>query len=1209
VAVELAIGQISSYEVRAQLESLVERDLLGPWDGPDEELAPGEVPAERYLLGRLVPVPRQGVGDEDARGPAAAEEGDELAGELVDDPRLVDREVTDATEEIEEPEPAAAVRSGRTAASAMGLSFSVPASVRALKVMATWGRYERVPSEVHQTEQGRPRSVWKRRQVEGTTEVDIEAEGQEAYVPVEDQEAVKLQVMVRRRGEARVVDLSLVNRQVELQRARDASRLYQVSLTVTAADGEEAVFLGHNDPELSPPPSHADDEERLELDFLYRRYRRYAHGHQCAVEADVRPGELRAWRLRTSCFPAAEVALSVPATEAAMPGVVLDMARLGSAEMARDDLVRGLRPLVAGYRCWLEDCEVKVASDPEAERYQPAPGRLLAKARALADPLDRAVDLLRDDAVAREAFRFANQAMALQRVRSELSRARLAGPSRSFDALLAELDVPAKRSWRPFQLAFVLLCLPGLTDPSHPDAHRGADDGEVELLFFPTGGGKTESYLGLAAYTFAIRRLQGVVGQGAEARDGSDGVAVLMRYTLRLLTTQQFQRAASLMCACEWLRRERLASGDTRWGSVPFRVGLWVGSKVAPNTFDEAHRQVQEMQGPDQAAGSPLQLVACPWCGARLRPDSLRADQARRRTVLYCSDPEGGCPFTPLRSPGEGIPVLTVDEEIYRLTPALLIATVDKFALLPWKAGAATIFGLVDQRCPRHGWRNPDFDKFCRGRHPATRELPAAQAEPAMRLRPPDLVIQDELHLISDALGSLVGLYETAIDRLCSRAEEGKVVRPVLVASTATARRATDQVEKVFARGLAIFPPQVTEAGETYFSSLAAPGPGTSGRRYRGLLAPGERLSAVEIRVVACLMEHAQALFDRYGQAADPYMTLVDYFTSTRELAGMRRLVDDDIAERLASFRVRTKRRRPNAAELTSRMPSNRIALTLAELERAFDPSFDSSAALDALREEYRADRQAASKRLEGRAQPVDVLLATSMLQVGVDVQRLGLMVVTGQPKNTAEYIQATSRIGRDSARPGVVFTIYHWSRPRDLAHYEDFAHYHATFGARVEGLTTTPFSDRALDRGLTGVLVASVRAGATSALANDAANSVDLASPLVRAVVDEARSRALRVTHDEEVADEVKEKVVARLASWEARRSHLVTGKLGYEAAPDVTGLLIAPEAGTWGTWTAPRSLREVEPEALLQLQVEDRSLEMAPAWSYTAPQAEEAQ
>lgn len=1206
-----AIGTVSSYDVRAELESLVERDLLGPWDGPEEELPPGEVPAERYLLGRLVPVPRGDASEAGLRDAADGDEGDEPepgAGELVDDPDLVDREVTDATEEIEEPEPAAAVRAGRIAASAMGLSFSVPATVRALKVTASWGRYERAPSEAHETEQGRPRTVWKRRQVDGTTEVGLEGEGQEAYVPVDDQEGVKLQAMVRRRGPATVVDLSLVNRQVEPARARDLARLYQVSLTVTAVDGEGAVFVGHNDPELTPVPPRADDE-RLQLDFLYRRHRRYAHGHQCAVEADVRPGETRAWRLRTSCFPAADVPLAVPATEAAMPGVVLDMARLGNPELASDDLVRGLRPLVAGYRRWLEDCERKVASDPEAERYQPAPSQLLAQARALADRLDRAVDLLRDDAVAREAFRFANQAMALQRVRSEVSRARLAGPSQSLEGLLAELDVPAKRSWRPFQLAFVLLCLPGLTNPSHPDAHRGAEDGEVELLFFPTGGGKTESYLGLAAYTFAIRRLQGVVGQGAGARDGSDGVAVLMRYTLRLLTTQQFQRAASLMCACEWLRRERLASGDTRWGSVPFRVGLWVGAKVAPNSFEEAQRQVQEMQGSDQAAGGPLQLIACPWCGARLGSDSLRTDQARRRVLLYCSDPEGDCPFTPLRAPGEGIPVLTVDEEIYRLTPALLIATVDKFALLPWKASAATIFGLVGQRCPRHGWRNPEFEKFCRGKHQATRELPATEVGPAMRLRPPDLVIQDELHLISDALGSLVGLYETAIDRLCSRDEEGKVVRPVLVASTATARRATDQVEKVFARGLAIFPPQVGEAGETYFSSLAAPGPGTPGRRYRGLLATGERLSAVEIRVVACLMEHAQALFDRYGPAADPYMTLVDYFTSTRELAGMRRLVDDDIAERLASLRVRTRRRRPGVQELTSRMPSNRIALTLAELDRGFDPAFDSSAALDALREEYRSDRQAAAKRLEGHAQPVDVLLATSMLQVGVDVQRLGLMAVTGQPKNTAEYIQATSRIGRDSARPGAVFTIYHWSRPRDLAHYEDFAHYHATFGARVEGLTTTPFSDRALDRGLTAVLVASVRDSATGALANDAAHSVDLDSPLVQAIVGAARSRARRVAHDERTAAEVQEKISYRLARWEARRRQLATGKLGYEAAPDVTGLLLSPDDGKWDLWTAPRSLREVEPETVLQLQSDDRSVEAAPTWSYLAPEREGAQ
>ena len=215
-----------------------------------------------------------------------------------------------------------------------------------------------------------------------------------------------------------------------------------------------------------------------------------------------------------------------------------------------------------------------------------------------------------------------------------------------------------------------------------------------------------------------------------------------------------------------------------------------------------------------------------------------------------------------------------------------------------------------------------------------------------MRLRPPDLIIQDELHLISDALGSMVGLYETAIDRLSSRGP----IRPVLVASTATVRRARDQVEQVFARGLTVFPPPVLDAGETYFSATVPPSPSTPGRRYRGILAPGERLKSVEIRVASALMEHAQFLFDRYGAAADPYMTLVDYFTATRELAGMRRLVEDDITDRLRSQQVRTRRRSPIVQELTGRMPSSRIAESLADLEHRFDPEFDSTAALDELR-------------------------------------------------------------------------------------------------------------------------------------------------------------------------------------------------------------------------------------------------------------------
>jgi hypothetical protein len=1184
-------SEATSFQVRAELEDLLERDLLGPLDGPEEELPPGTSPAARYMLGRLVPRERVDEPDDD---------------EPESDPDLVDREVSqsDPGEEDDDPESEATVRSGSMAASAIGLAFSVPTNINRVTAVASWGRYERKASEVHETEQGRPRVTWHRVPSGGPVEIPLEVEGSDYLVSDPQQEGVTVHYTVRHRGKRRVVELRLVNGQRPVGgESPDVARLYQVGLTVTALDGNAAVFLGHNDPEVSDLPPSSDDE-RLHLALLHRNKRQYASGRQCAVDAFVREGETRAWKLATTCFPAAELSLVVPGN---VPGLVLDMARLGSHELGGDDLVRALRPLVAGYRRWLASQATQVESDPEVARYAPAGSQALDRAQAVADRLERAVELLRTNGVAREAFRFANQAMAKQRVRSEVVRARLATPSSDLTALLREKEVPENRSWRPFQLAFVLLCLPGLTDPSHADARRGfvdPSDAQAQLLFFPTGGGKTEAYLGLAAYTFAIRRLQGVIGSGETERDGTRGVAVLMRYTLRLLTAQQFQRAAALVCACETLRRERLAAGDSRWGTTPFRLGLWVGASVTPNNWEDANEQINETRG-EKGLGGVLQLPVCPWCGSRLSTgQNVRSDRVRRRVLVFCSDPEGDCAFSPRNSPRDGLPVLTVDEEIYRLTPSLVIATVDKLVQLPWKAATATLFGLVDTECTRHGWQNPDFSNFCgTGGHRAAGEEPPGEIRPAIRVRPPDLIIQDELHLISDALGSMVGLYETAIDRLCSRpGPPGADIRPVVVASTATVRRAADQAEQVFARKLTVFPPPVLDIGDTFFSATVAPSPSSPGRRYRGVLAPGERLKSVEIRIAATIMEHTQYLFDRYGAAADPYMTLVDYFTSTRELAGMRRLVEDDISDRLGSRQVRTRRRRPIVDELTGRMPSSRIAEGLAKLEQPFDPALDSTAAMD----EFRQDRDAYLARVAaaGRpSSPTDVLLATSMLQVGVDVQRLGLMVVTGQPKNTAEYIQATSRIGRDRNRPGLVVMIYQWSRPRDLAHYETFGYDHATFGLRIEGLTTTPFSDRALDRGLTGVLVAAMRHSGISSLPNVAANSVPLSGEFTAGIISSMVKRAAIVTHDQEQAEAVRGALQYRLDKWYQRRSTLPTGRLGYKVGADITGLLRNPDEGSWDMWTAPMSLREVEAEVLLQLVRDDRSLDAAPPWDYDRP------
>ena len=359
-------------------------------------------------------------------------------------------------------------------------------------------------------------------------------------------------------------------------------------------------------------------------------------------------------------------------------------------------------------------------------------------------------------------------------------------------------------SWYPFQLAFILMQLRALTDPTSPQ-RSAAHQARVELLFFPTGGGKTEAYLGLAAYTFAIRRRQGIVESADGPLDGSNGVAVLMRYTLRLLTAQQFQRATTLMCAAEVARRKDQAT----WGSEPFRIGLWVGTDVSPKRFEEADEQLTKANEYGSHRLTVLQIQRCPWCGTPITAAQVKTDATVRRVYVYCGDELAGCPFAKGGQVDEGLPVLTVDEEIYRLTPALVIATVDKFARTRAGEGeAASLFGYVSRRCGRHGFVHPDYAKCdITTTHPATKDgHPAASVQPVCRLRPPDLIIQDELHLITGALGTAVGLFEVAVETLSSwDASDGKPVRPVIVASTATVRNAHEQVRGLYGRQVRIF--------------------------------------------------------------------------------------------------------------------------------------------------------------------------------------------------------------------------------------------------------------------------------------------------------------------------------------------------------------------------------------------------------------------
>ncbi|MGB3220965.1 MAG: helicase-related protein, partial [Anaerolineae bacterium] len=592
-------------------------------------------------------------------------------------------------------------------------------------------------------------------------------------------------------------------------------------------------------------------------------------------------------------------------------------------------------------------------------------------------------------------------------------------------------------------------------------------------------------------------------------------------------------------CACEMIRREDPAA----WGNEPFRIGLWVGQRSTPNWTKDAAEAIKQDRdtGFSGGGGTPYQLTNCPWCGRPIEPGRditvETYEQGRGRTFQHCSDPRGACPFSRRQSSDEGIPILVVDEEIYRRLPALLIATVDKFAQMPWKGATATLFGRVTGICPRHGYRSPEIEDS--NSHPKKGPFPAIRTQAAGPLRPPDLIIQDELHLISGPLGTLVGLYETAVDELAAWQLDGQLVRPKVIASTATIRRAQVQVNSLFLRQVQVFPPTGLDADDTFFARCQPTGETAPGRLYVGVCAPGTRLKTLLIRVYLAYMAGAQTLFNDYGKAADPWMTLVGYFNSMRELGGVRRVVDDAVRSRLRQMDQRGLAQRIinpwGVDELTSRKSAADIPRLLSRLEAQFEPAPDSGS------KKPRADS----------VRPLDVVLATNMISVGVDVNRLGLMVVASQPKATAEYIQATSRVGRGV--PGIVCTVYNWARPRDLSHYERFEHYHATFYQHVEALSVTPFSPRALDRGLTGVLASLVRLQGEDFNANERAGQVTAQHPFVTAALARISRRAGLVEASNAAEDLVQAMTRQRMDAWLAQRAAITGGAiLGYEGTTD---------------------------------------------------------
>ena len=1110
----------SPRELRDELEALIRDDLIGPIGGAEEELP--EAPVDRYVLGMLAPRFRFGSPLPAAPAGGGDEDDDSIAFDVLPEDDLADGGImADEGEDgrTEDRPPAL----DQLVPSAFGLTFALDSDCQELRVRASWGAYSKATSEQRLDRDGKPQRVWRRRQCGGAETIKIAGPGALAsFAPDPAESEVVVRGLVRDRGGQRLVSLFLVNGQFS-DGGRSVPRwLCQASLMVEHP-AAEPVFVRRTIDAIGLAPE-VDRAELTGLEMLYRDTVELAVGHGVGVQATLAPGRLdRGLRLETAAMPAEEVprtdapgaadftdpAISEPFT-AALPA--LDMKML--SEAADEELPPLLSPLADAYSAWIDAQERRI-DDPAARLagHEPKAREHVAQARVTLGRIRAGIASLADPDVA-EAFRFANHAMWQQRVHTLAGEARRRDSALKLHAAVEAADEPGNRSWRPFQLAFVLLNLPALADPSHPE--RAGAEAPVDLLFFPTGGGKTEAYLGLTAFAIAIRRLQGELG----GREGRDGVVVLMRYTLRLLTLQQFQRAAALLCACELQRRRLYGKGETaeqrRWGSTPMRIGLWVGQASTPNRTEDAEqwvKQARQRSGGVRGA-SPMQLARCPWCGSELQGGrDIEVDTDRGRTILSCSDTSGQCAFTPRNSPDEGLPVVVVDDEVYRLLPALVIATVDKFARMPWEGRAQALFGQVSRHCDRHGYLTPGEEHP--GSHPKRRSLPAVVVTEREALRPPDLIIQDELHLISGPLGSLVGLYETAVDELCARTVDGKRLRPKVIASTATIRRAGDQVARLFDRRLQVFPPPGLDARDSFFALQRDADEDRDqrpGRRYLGVCAPGRRFKQVLIRVYVAQLQAAWTVLGRQpGAATDAYMTLVGYFNSLRELGGMRRLVEDDVQSRMFGGGGEG-RGRLILEELTSRKSASDIPQVLDQL---------------GVSRESQEDRR---QRKDGETWSIDVLLATNMISVGVDVQRLGAMVVAGQPKSTSEYIQATSRVGRQY--PGLVLAVYNWARPRDLSHYETFCHYHRTLYRQVEAFSVTPFAPRALDRGLTGVLVSLLRLSGTAWNPNPGAGLVDPADPLV------ARAReAIRARADDQIgpgaADALEERISVQLDEW----------------------------------------------------------------------------
>ena len=898
------------------------------------------------------------------------------------------------------------------------------------------------------------------------------------------------------------VKVQLINDSTSFKKDPEGKRYYSVATENVNNKAFFGVKISIQDKNIVPYSNHTFQkndkgiyDEDTTTRFIYQQFEDYAIGHGCSVNWHVRNNIKK---VETEYIPSYEVpdVEPVPRNKRSTP-ISIDNIHFtpplflentkpqefkwlsSFSDADNNDILKGLIEFVDSYDNWINlkrkdyQTEFKELAKQELDKCEKDYKRMRSNIENLLSGEKNIENL--------KSFRMMNSAMFMQLYHSKrakdksiiemMKQDKFNGFDYDFykndasDKLFSTTDSAA---WRAFQLAFILLNLDGVFKPDN-DIKWTARNEWVDLVWFPTGGGKTEAYLGLIALTIINRRK--LFGE----RGG--GVTAIMRYTLRLLTMQQFQRATLVIMALELIRRWDISV----LGEEPITIGLWVGDNSLPNKMtgliEEFNRLIK-----DEPNKIPFQ--ECPWCNSKLRPIPTGTPNNNNKDTfnfwkahLYCDNNSceftQPCPFTSDSTKESAIPVNLCDESIYQHPPTLLFGTVDKFAQLAHKVN-----GNSDKR-------NTDSRRLFGNGNWET-------GKPKDGYLPPDLIIQDELHLLLGPLGSAVALFESAIDQLCTR-ENG--TRPKIISSTATTRNTQLQIAALFGRKVNLFPKPGVECDDSFFAFYKRTFDSTenttpqyiANRKYLGILPTGRTQIWMQMRLAAILMTHRAVFelkelgenepidFDKYDKkfikAMNYYHTIISYFNSLKEVGKTESQIQTYILKEIRKIFNRVVRPQKlmhafytygpiEKAELTGRLSGEEVKTELKNVETEWKP-------------ENRLAHIVDDTTQRGMIPP-EFVVATNMISVGIDVSRFNTMIINSMPRNTAEYIQASSRVARDNY--GLVLTVHHPFRARDISHYEKFVEFHEKMYSYVEPISITPFTKKAIERYLGLYLATMIR-------------------------------------------------------------------------------------------------------------------------------------